>query len=87
MKKWCGTGRLRRVRDGSEIHEAVITLLTIARNGAQTVCYPINRSARCHQPSDRGGDARAAPMCLVEAARIARSDICHGAGACGDAGR
>ena len=27
------------VYDGSEIHEAVITLLAIARNGAQAVCF------------------------------------------------
>ncbi|CCK17104.1 Sigma cross-reacting protein 27A [Cronobacter universalis NCTC 9529] len=27
------------VYDGSEIHEAVITLLALARNGAQAVCF------------------------------------------------
>lgn len=27
------------VYDGSEIHEAVITLLAIARSGAQAICY------------------------------------------------
>ena len=31
------------VYDGSEIHEAVITLLAIARSGAQAVCYAPER--------------------------------------------
>ncbi len=39
--------------DGSEIHEAVITLLAIARNGARAVCCADKTEARCHQPSNR----------------------------------
>ena len=34
------------VYDGSEIHEAVITLLAIARNGAQAVCFAPDKPQR-----------------------------------------
>ena len=63
------------VYDGSEIHEATITLLTIARNGAQYQCFApdieqahvINHLTGKEMPETRN--------VLVEAARIARGNI------------
>lgn len=63
------------VYDGSEIHEATITLLTIARNGGQYQCFApdieqahvINHLTGKEMPETRN--------VLVEAARIARGNI------------
>lgn len=63
------------VYDGSEIHEATITLLTIARNGAQYQCFApdieqahvVNHLTGKEMPETRN--------VLVEAARIARGNI------------
>lgn len=63
------------VYDGSEIHEATITLLTISRNGAQYQCFApdieqahvINHLTGKEMPETRN--------VLVEAARIARGNI------------
>jgi enhancing lycopene biosynthesis protein 2 len=62
------------VRDGSEIHEAVFTLLAIDRHGARAVCmapnadFPVTNHLSMHD----SGEQRNA---LVESARIARGDI------------
>ncbi|MBM3286631.1 MAG: isoprenoid biosynthesis glyoxalase ElbB [Candidatus Eisenbacteria bacterium] len=62
------------VKDGSEIHEAVFTLLEIARNGAEAVCMaPDTTSAVVdHLKGEATGEKRNA---LIEAARIARGRI------------
>jgi len=63
------------VYDGSEIHEAVITLLALDRAGAEAVCMAPNVNAAVinhltGEPSD--GETR---NVLVESARIARGKI------------
>jgi enhancing lycopene biosynthesis protein 2 len=62
------------VRDGSEIHEAVITLLAIDRNGAKAVCFApdmeldeVNHASMTETGAKRN--------VLVESARIARGEI------------
>nr|WP_318384618.1 isoprenoid biosynthesis glyoxalase ElbB [uncultured Enterobacter sp.] len=63
------------VNDGSEIHEAVIALLAIARGGAQAVCFAPDKAQ-----SDVVNHLTGEPMAgsrnvLIEAARIARGRI------------
>ena len=62
------------VRDGSEIHEAVLTLLAIDRNGAKAVCLApgmeLNEVNHLHMK-----ETGATRNVLVEAARIARGEI------------
>lgn len=63
------------VYDGSEIHEAVLTLLAIARNGAQAICFAPDK-----QQADVINHLTGEPMqetrnVLIEAARITRGDI------------
>jgi len=62
------------VRDGSEIHEAVLTLLAIDQCGAQAVCVApsIDFPETNHLSMEETGKKRNA---LVESARIARGDI------------
>lgn len=62
------------VRDGSEIHEAVLTLLAIDRNGAKAVCLApdVEFSEVDHVSNEETGAKR---KVLVESARIARGDI------------
>jgi enhancing lycopene biosynthesis protein 2 len=64
------------VYDGSEIHEAVITLLAIDRNGAEAVCLAPN-VAQMHVVNHLTGEVAAGETrnVLVEAARIARGKI------------
>ena len=64
------------VYDGSEIHEAVITLLAIDRNGAAAVCMAPN-VAQMHVVNHLTGEVAAGENrnVLVEAARIARGKI------------
>ena len=64
------------VYDGSEIHEAVITLLAIDRNGAEAVCMAPN-VAQMHVVNHLSGEVAAGETrnVLVEAARIARGKI------------
>jgi enhancing lycopene biosynthesis protein 2 len=64
------------VYDGSEIHEAVITLLAIDRNGAEAVCMAPNIT-QMHVINHLTGDVAAGESrnVLVEAARIARGKI------------
>lgn len=62
------------VRDGSEIHEAVLTLLAIDRNGAKAVCMApdMELSVVNHLNMNETGATR---NVLVESARIARGEI------------
>lgn len=62
------------VRDGSEIHEAVLTLLAIDRNGAEAVCMAPDMEAVevNHLTMEETGAQR---NVLVESARIARGNI------------
>lgn len=62
------------VRDGSEIQEAVVTLLAIDRNGAEYVCMApdMEFSEVDHLAGRETGAQR---NVLVESARIARGDI------------
>ena len=64
------------VYDGSEIHEAVITLLAIDRAGAEAVCMAPDM-AQLHVVNHRSGEveAGASRNVLVESARIARGKI------------
>lgn len=63
------------VYDGSEIHEATITLLAIARSGAQAVCFAPDK--RQFDVIDHlSGDAMAESRnVLMESARIARGEV------------
>ena len=63
------------VYDGSEIHEAVLTLLAIARNDAQAICFAPDRQQTDvinHLTGETMADSR---NVLIEAARITRGDI------------
>jgi len=63
------------VYDGSEIHEAVITLLAIAREGAEAVCFAPDKPQTDvinHLTGDPMFESR---NVLIEAARIARGSI------------
>lgn len=62
------------VRDGSEIHEAVFTLLAIDRQGAEVVCMAPNAEfpVTDHLAMQDSGEKR---NILVESARIARGNI------------
>ena len=64
------------VYDGSEIHEAVITLLAIDRAGAEAVCM-VPDVAQLHVVNHLSGEVAAGESrnVLVEAARIARGKI------------
>jgi enhancing lycopene biosynthesis protein 2 len=61
--------------DGAEIHESVLTLLHIAKNGAEAVCFAPNVSQKTvtnHLTKDASSETR---NVLVESARIARGQI------------
>jgi enhancing lycopene biosynthesis protein 2 len=62
------------VRDGSEIHEAVLTLLAIDRNGAEAVCFApdMELGEVDHLTMQETGAKR---NVLVESACIARGEI------------
>src|SRR5688572_2566226 len=62
------------VQDGSEIHEAVLSLLALDRAGAQVECFAPNVEIEAvdHLKGKPGGERRNA---LVESARIARGKI------------
>lgn len=64
------------VRDGSEIHEATLTLLAVDMAGAQAVCMAPNGS-QAHVIDHRTGRKTAGSErnILTESARIARGDI------------
>lgn len=62
------------VKDGSEIHESVITLLAIDREGAEAICIApdIDFEVVNHLTGESSGEKR---NVLVESARIARGNI------------
>jgi enhancing lycopene biosynthesis protein 2 len=63
------------VYDGSEIHEATLTLLAIARKGAKYQCFAPNVD-QAHVVNHLTGEEMPGKRnVLVEAARIARGDI------------
>lgn len=67
----CGCGH----RDGSEVHEATLTLLAIDLAGAQSVCLAPSgntRFVRNHLTGENVNDKRSQ---IVESARIARGNI------------
>ena len=62
-------------RDGSEIHETVLTFLAIHRHGADYQCYALNRDQAAvvsHLSGEKMTETRNG---LVEAARLARGRI------------
>jgi len=62
------------VRDGSEIHEAVLTLLTIDQAGAEAICMaPDSELAEVNHLTMEATKAKR--NVLVESARIARGNI------------
>ncbi|MFO7931788.1 MAG: isoprenoid biosynthesis glyoxalase ElbB [Thermodesulfobacteriota bacterium] len=63
------------VYDGSEIHETVITLLAIERNGAETVCMAPDIPQHHVVNHLTGQTEEETRNVLVESARIARGEI------------
>lgn len=63
------------VKDGSEIHESVITLLAIDRLGAEAVCMAPNVPQMDVVDHAKGEPANESRNVLVESARIARGNI------------
>ncbi|MCF8578662.1 isoprenoid biosynthesis glyoxalase ElbB [Enterobacter ludwigii] len=63
------------VYDGSEIHEAVITLLALSRNGADVVCFAPDKSQADVINHLTGEPMAETRNVLIEAARIVRGDI------------
>jgi enhancing lycopene biosynthesis protein 2 len=63
------------VYDGSEIHEAVFTLLAIAENGAQAVCFAPNKPQHHVVNHLNGQEQTPGRNVLEESARIARGEI------------
>jgi enhancing lycopene biosynthesis protein 2 len=63
------------VQDGSEIHEAVMTLLAIDRHGAGYQCFAPNIPQRDVIDHSAGRPMAEKRNVLVESARIARGDI------------
>lgn len=63
------------VYDGSEIHEATLTLLAIARNGAKFQCFAPDIEQAHVVNHFTGEEMSEKRNVLVEAARIARGDI------------
>lgn len=63
------------VYDGSEIHESVITLLALARRGADVICFAPDKN-QVDVVNHLTGEAMPETRnVLIEAARIARGDI------------
>jgi enhancing lycopene biosynthesis protein 2 len=63
------------VKDGSEIHEAVLALLALDRAGAEAVCLAPNAQQRDVVDHVKGQPSAEQRNMLVEAARIARGKI------------
>lgn len=63
------------VNDGSEIHEAVLTLLALDRAGAQAVCFAPDKSQAVVIDHFSGVETAETRNVLVESARIARGQI------------
>lgn len=63
------------VYDGSEIHEAVITLLALTRNGAEAVCFAPDKPQHDVINHLTGQPEAGTRNVLVESARIARGAV------------
>ena len=63
------------VYDGSEIHEAVITLLALARHGAEAICFAPDKNQTDVVNHLTGESMAETRNVLTEAARIARGEI------------
>lgn len=63
------------VYDGSEIHEAVITLLAIARHNAQAVCFAPDKNQSDVVNHLTGEVMAESRNVLIESARIARGSV------------
>ena len=64
------------VMDGSEIHEAVLTLLHLDLTGAETICLaPNDRQVRVVDHVSNAVSKNSERNILIESARIARGDI------------
>jgi enhancing lycopene biosynthesis protein 2 len=63
------------VQDGSEIHEAVLTLLALDRSNTQIVCLSPDMEQHHVANHASGKDSKEKRNVLVEAARIARGNI------------
>lgn len=63
------------VYDGSEIHEAVLTLLAIEEIGAKAVCISVNKDQHHVVNHLNGEEMNERRNMLIESARIARGEI------------
>lgn len=63
------------VYDGAEIHEATLTLLSIAEIGAEAVCISVDREQHHVVNHTNGEEMKESRNMLVEASRIARGNI------------
>ena len=63
------------VFDGSEIHEAVLTLLEIKRQGADYACFAPDKDQLHVIDHTKGEEMQPSRNILVESARIARGEI------------
>lgn len=63
------------VKDGSEIHEATLTLLALDRAGTEIYCYAPNLPQKDVINHNIGETMDETRNCLVEAARIARGPV------------
>ncbi|MEZ5357832.1 MAG: isoprenoid biosynthesis glyoxalase ElbB [Candidatus Zixiibacteriota bacterium] len=63
------------VNDGAEIHESVVTLLAIKRNGAEYTCFAPDKPQYHVVDHVKGEPVKESRNVLTEAARIARGDI------------
>jgi enhancing lycopene biosynthesis protein 2 len=63
------------VYDGSEIHEAVLTLLSIAENGGEYICFAPDKTQAHVIDHTTGAEMAEQRNVLKESARIARGNI------------
>lgn len=63
------------VYDGSEIHETVLTLLSLAQEGVQYQCFSLNKDQRDVVNHVTGEAMAEKRNMMVEAARLSRGDI------------
>ncbi len=63
------------VYDGAEIHESVLTLLSIEEMGAEAVCISINKNQHHVINHTTGEEMNESRNMLIESARIARGNV------------
>ena len=63
------------VYDGTEIHEAVLSLLAIAENGGEAICFAPNINQHHVINHTNGEEMNETRNVLIESARIARGNI------------